>query len=480
MRLQSIKAYDAGNTLVDSYTYGYDAASQRTSETTPNWVRKFEYDQQRQLTAAYRLASGSPTAHDTNYDYSQAFDPIGNRLTASVNAASASGFTTAYTPNNLNQYTSIAQQGQTATQPAYDANGNLTSDGSQTYAFDDDNRLTKVTRNGVDSVSVYDALCRRVAYKKQRGATITAETRFIYDGWNPVAELDGNNIVTRRYTWGLGLGSWGLDLCNTPQCAGGVGGLLAMTNVPSGTNAGSYIYNYDGNGDITSLVKEADQTLVARYAYGPFGETVSASGAMASSNPFQFSTKHMDAETGLLYYGYRYYQPSTGRWLSRDPLGERGGLNLYGYTENNPVNRTDPTGEISPIIVGGAVFAVVAAVAYVVKPVVNVSNNPGPNGEGARTVGPVVLLGPDFRNQPLGVQESMLYHESIHQGQSTFRSQESREMEAYLAERDWLKARIGDPCTSDERRAEYQTRLHDVTFLITHPQFLSNPGGADE
>jgi len=342
MRLKSIKAFDAENALVDSYTYEYDPASQRTSETqlsdtTPGWVRKFEYDQQRQLTAAYRLASGS-TAHDPNYDYGHAFDPIGNRLSTAAN-----GISTAYVPNALNQYTSITTQGQAEAQPAYDDNGNLTNDGSQSYTFDDENRLVNVQRAGVNSVSVYDALCRRIAAKKANGASVTAETRFIYDGWNPVAELNANNLVTRRYTWGL-------DLSNTPQGAGGVGGLLAMTTNTGAANAATYVYNYDGNGNITSLVKEADQTVAARYEYGPFGEPLHATGVIAAQNPFRFSTQYTDDETGLLYYGYRYYNPSTGRWINRDPAEEKGGLNLYGMVYNNPISYIDLVGLISKAI----------------------------------------------------------------------------------------------------------------------------------
>ena len=80
------------------------------------------------------------------------------------------------------------------------------------------------------------------------------------------------------------------------------------------------------------------------YEYGPFGEVVRASGPMAAQNPFQFSTKYTDSETGLDYYGYRYYQPSTGRWLSRDPIEEDGGLNLYGFLANDGINQVDGVG----------------------------------------------------------------------------------------------------------------------------------------
>jgi len=81
--------------------------------------------------------------------------------------------------------------------------------------------------------------------------------------------------------------------------------------------------------------------VAARYEYGPFGELIRATGPMAKVNPFRFSTKYQDEETGLVYYGYRYYDPGTGRWLSRDPIDEAGGLNLYGMVGNDPLNRID-------------------------------------------------------------------------------------------------------------------------------------------
>jgi RHS repeat-associated protein len=74
---------------------------------------------------------------------------------------------------------------------------------------------------------------------------------------------------------------------------------------------------------------------------GPFGELLRATGPMAKANPFRFSTKYQDDETDLLYYGYRYYGASTGRWISRDPVGEVGGLSLYGFIENSPFGAVD-------------------------------------------------------------------------------------------------------------------------------------------
>jgi RHS repeat-associated protein len=77
-----------------------------------------------------------------------------------------------------------------------------------------------------------------------------------------------------------------------------------------------------GTGTWRRWYRGGNGALRARYEYGPFGETIRATGALAKKNPFRFSTKYTDNETGLLYYGYRYYDPVTGRWPNRDPIGE--------------------------------------------------------------------------------------------------------------------------------------------------------------
>ena len=90
------------------------------------------------------------------------------------------------------------------------------------------------------------------------------------------------------------------------------------------SQSGTYFSAYDGGGNVTALVAAADSTATARYEYGPFGEPLRVSGAMEKANPFRFSTKYTDEETDFLYYGFRYYNPSTGRWPNRDPIGELG------------------------------------------------------------------------------------------------------------------------------------------------------------
>ena len=99
------------------------------------------------------------------------------------------------------------------------------------------------------------------------------------------------------------------------------------------------------SGKRTHLVQNTPLPAKSRTTnLGPFGEVIRATGPMAKLNPFRFSTKYQDDETDLLYYGERYYNASTGRWLSRDPIEEKGGLNLYGFVYNSPLNKTDALG----------------------------------------------------------------------------------------------------------------------------------------
>jgi len=87
---------------------------------------------------------------------------------------------------------------------------------------------------------------------------------------------------------------------------------------------------------------------VAHYEYDAFGKTTAKSGPEADSNPFRFSTKYLDEETGFYYYLFRHYQPELGRWASRDPIAEWGGANLYGFVKNEPIGWWDRLG-LSPI-----------------------------------------------------------------------------------------------------------------------------------
>jgi len=144
-------------------------------------------------------------------------------------------------------------------------------------------------------------------------------------------ERDGSNNPLVSYTRGV-------DLSGSMGGAGGIGGLLARTD----TNGNSY-YHADGNGNITAMVNSSG-TVVAKYLYDSFGNLINKRGILADANTYRFSSKELDQRSGLYYYGYRYYEPNLQRWMNRDPIEECGGINLYGYAGNNPVNWIDPLG----------------------------------------------------------------------------------------------------------------------------------------
>ncbi len=146
-------------------------------------------------------------------------------------------------------------------------------------------------------------------------------------------ELNPSGSAVKAYLWGL-------DLSGTLQGAGGIGGLIAQRYANE-----TYFYTYDGNGNVSELIKKSDSTVAAHYEYDPFGNVVYLSGEMKDANRYRYSTKYRDPMSGLYYYGYRYYNPTTGRWINRDPLEEQGGLNLYAFVGNNGVNKVDKLGQ---------------------------------------------------------------------------------------------------------------------------------------
>ncbi len=132
----------------------------------------------------------------------------------------------------------------------------------------------------------------------------------------------------------------------------------------SGSFTNHNFYHADGNGNITYMA-DASQNMVASYRYDPFGNTISSSGSLASANVYRFSSKERHRNSGMYYYGYRWYDPNLQRWLNRDPLGERGGLDLYTFVGNDPLNRYDPDGEIWPGPVIGAILCLAALAAVI-------------------------------------------------------------------------------------------------------------------
>ena len=170
---------------------------------------------------------------------------------------------------------------------------------------------------------MYDAQGRRIQKFVATNGVPVYTNRFLYDGWNLIAELNPASSLVRSYMWGN-------DLSGSQQGAGGVGGLLEVSY--HGTSTTNCFPAYDGNGNVAALVNAADGTVAANFEYGPFGEPIRVTGIMADANPLRFSTKYDDDESDLLYYGYRFYKPSTGTWPNRDPIDELAFVKSYSAT----------------------------------------------------------------------------------------------------------------------------------------------------
>ena len=231
----------------------------------------------------------------------------------------------------------------------YDSDGNLTSDGRWTNTWDAENRLVSMqTVAGLGEAVpkqrlefAYDFQGRRIQKKVfawNSGSSswlLTSDSSFLYNDWNLIRETQVSGLSAQ-----VSLFIWGLDLSGSIQGAGGVGGFLMAQNASDST---THFPAFDGNGNVMALVNADTGAVSAEMEYGPFGEPLRATGAIAKANPFRFSTKYTDQETGLLYYGYRFYSPNLGRWISAGTsLMERGGwytsLRLYA---NNPINKVD-------------------------------------------------------------------------------------------------------------------------------------------
>jgi RHS repeat-associated protein len=287
-------------------------------------------------------ATGTPiSAEQISYGY----DPGWNLNTRTINGSAQS-----FPVNDRNQNT-----GTPYGTPVYDGNGNMTQRGDHRFEYNAENQLIRLYQDYMGTLwkrfdFVYDGLGRKkrtIEYSWSLGSwNYMTETRYVYDGRRVIQERNSSNVPTVAY-------SRGLDLSQSLEGAGGIGGLLARSHGYSGGSWGTHnYYHADGGGNITALVNSS-QTIVASYKYDSFGRTLSLSGSMATPNVYRFSSKEIEPNTGYYDYGFRFYDPLAQRWLNRDPIEEWGGINIYGYVFNAPVNLYDPDGRIVPIIVGG-------------------------------------------------------------------------------------------------------------------------------
>jgi RHS repeat-associated protein len=231
----------------------------------------------------------------------------------------------AYTPNALDQYAAIG-----AVTPTYDANGELTYDGTFIYGYDAEGRLISASGAGNTASYAYDAQGRRKS-KTVNGTT----TLFVQDPQSR-ALIDYNGAggaVLDWYAFGLGPN----DVLNQ------LGATTRATYVP------------DIQGSIVAALDAASGALT-KAGFQPFGESPSTAGT------FRYTGARIDAETGGLHdFRARMYSPTLGRFLQTDPIGTAGDVNLYAYTDNDPLNQTDPSGRCPWCVIGAVAGASIEA-----------------------------------------------------------------------------------------------------------------------
>lgn len=304
-RLLMLSNFTPSGAVMSSYAYTYDANGNRLTMTDQNGgVNQYQYDAVDQVTGV-TYSDGAMESY--------LFDPQGNRQQVVRN-----GSPEVYAHNAGDQ---LLARGNVSY--AFDANGNLiqkTENGQETlYSYDGENRLLEITfPDGKKNQYAYMPSGLRIQSTGADGSV----KRFFYDEGNTLLELDATGNPSARYTSGPGLDSWLIR-----ESAGDY-----------------YTYHKDGLGSITALADNAGAVANA-YRYDIYGNLLEQTAAV--ENPYQFTGRRLDSESGLYYYRTRYYDNRTGKFTTTDPIGFGGGPNQYRYVDNNPINYIDPTGQIT-------------------------------------------------------------------------------------------------------------------------------------
>ncbi len=302
MQLKFMNVKDPTQNSLMGYNYDYSPAGNVTSKNTEQGNYTYQYDELYRLTG---VTNGSNEAYT--------YDAVGNRLTS----ADVQGDWTYNQNNELIGYDAVSYE--------YDGNGNVIgktdSTGVTTFSYDIDNRLVQlVTPNSQLVTYYYDPFGRRL-WKEVNGV----RTHFFYSDEGLVGEYDSSGDETKTYGY-------------APNSTWTTNPVFQKI----GTNY--YWYQNDHLGTPQKMI-DSSGAVVWAATYDAFGKANITVAAV--ENNHRFPGQYYDAETGLHYNYFRYYNPQTGRYITPDPIGLEGGVNLFAYVGNDPLNWADPSGEVA-------------------------------------------------------------------------------------------------------------------------------------
>ncbi|MEZ6186475.1 MAG: HYR domain-containing protein [Planctomycetota bacterium] len=321
-RIVRLRHLTAGGVAFVDREYGYNRASQRTFERRNDdfgQTDSYVYDSMyRVVDSLYDQGGSGGTTRDVAQQ-SYRLDGVGNRRVVEQQTASVGVVSVAHSVNEVNEYTAIG-----AVARAHSDNGNLVDDGTRLFSFDYKNRLVGVTEKSTGTpiaTYVYYSDNRRA----QKTVFATGETTtFFYDGWQVCEETGASNAT---YVWNP---VYVDELCRMDR------------------DGGQFYAHQNARADVVA-VSDATGAVVEQRFFDDYGQVFDTAkqGTTLSAvgNPYGFQGRRLDPETGLYYFRNRYYSPSEGRFIQRDPVWDAGNVGgQYSFAGSGPLSRMDPSG----------------------------------------------------------------------------------------------------------------------------------------